>query len=210
MEYTIESAHAHSKETNGWLFPEEGKLMYELAQTGTGEGAIVEIGSWCGKSTIMFASGSKSAGREKVTAIDPFEGYTYDQTDLPEARQEWLKKTLPQKETFTAFQDSLKRAGVDDWVSPLRGYSEDVRKIYDGGPIRLLFIDGNHDESYCRMDWDMWEPLVVEGGWVLFHDTQEKGQFPGPYKVSQEVMVNSGRYEDIQYVGGTTLGRKKA
>lgn len=37
--------------------------------------------------------------------------------------------------------------------------------------IDLLFIDGDHTYSGCKMDWEMYSPLVRLGGIVAFHDT---------------------------------------
>jgi len=39
-------------------------------------------------------------------------------------------------------------------------------------PIDLLFIDGDHEESAVRKDWDDWSRFVVPGGVVLFHDAR--------------------------------------
>jgi len=36
--------------------------------------------------------------------------------------------------------------------------------------IGLLFIDGRHDRDSVVLDIDLWEPLVAEGGSVIFHD----------------------------------------
>jgi cephalosporin hydroxylase len=37
-------------------------------------------------------------------------------------------------------------------------------------PYDFLFIDGDHDTEGARMDYDMYAPLVREGGVVAFHD----------------------------------------
>lgn len=36
--------------------------------------------------------------------------------------------------------------------------------------IGLLFVDGRHDRASVLLDMDLWEPLVAEGGTVVFHD----------------------------------------
>ena len=33
-------------------------------------------------------------------------------------------------------------------------------------PIDLLFIDGDHSEAACRLDWDLWHGFVQPGGTV--------------------------------------------
>src|SRR5213075_2581311 len=37
-------------------------------------------------------------------------------------------------------------------------------------PVDLVFIDGDHSEAGCRLDWELWSPFVPPGGVVLFHD----------------------------------------
>src|SRR5438445_13813483 len=62
------------KSIEGWLGPLEGYVLYRLARDGEGKGEIVEIGSWMGRSTAWLAAGSRAPGRERVHAIDTFDG----------------------------------------------------------------------------------------------------------------------------------------
>ena len=39
-------------------------------------------------------------------------------------------------------------------------------------PVDLLHIDGNHAYEAVRADYEKWSPLVTEGGWIAFHDSQ--------------------------------------
>jgi predicted O-methyltransferase YrrM len=48
-------------------------------------------------------------------------------------------------------------------------------------PLDLVFIDGDHSETACRLDWELWHPLVEPGGVVAFHDA--RGGDPGPTAV---------------------------
>ena len=71
------------KKIEGFLFPLEGYTLMMLAANGAGEGEIVEIGSYKGKSTCWLATGSKGAGREKVTAVDHFKSPVLRRICLP-------------------------------------------------------------------------------------------------------------------------------
>lgn len=133
----------------GWCRPAERHLLYDLARTGPGEGVIVEIGSWKGLSTIYLAAGSKRAGRERITAVDLFD------FSMPE------------------FQSNVIRAGVADWIDPVVGASATVASEWDGRPIRLLFIDGDHAYDHVRRDFEAWGRWVVPGGTIVFHDALE-------------------------------------
>lgn len=150
----------------GWCRPAERHLLYDLARGGPGEGAIVEIGSWKGLSTIYLAAGSKRAGRERVTAIDLFD------YSLPE------------------FQSNVIRAGVADWIDPVVGDAATVASEWDGQPIRLLFIDGDHSYDHVRSDFEAWGHWVVPGGAVVFHDALEPC-LPDISRYLDEVLLGS-------------------
>jgi hypothetical protein len=50
-------------------------------------------------------------------------------------------------------------------------------------PVDLVFIDGDHSEAGCRLDWELWSPFVAPGGVVLFHDASGPDALPGPRAV---------------------------
>jgi len=64
--------------------------------------------------------------------------------------------------------------------------SHEVAKSWSE-PVDLVFIDGDHSEDGCELDWSSWHPFVAVGGYVVFHDAragQEGGRgLPGPTAV---------------------------
>lgn len=50
----INDIHTKVKNVEGWLTCGEGEILYTLARNVAGKGAVVEIGSWQGKSTIYL------------------------------------------------------------------------------------------------------------------------------------------------------------
>src|SRR5688500_2728947 len=61
-------------DVEGWFGLEEGRLLYRLAFEADPAGAIVEIGSWHGRSTIWLAAGAAAGRGASVIAIDPHHG----------------------------------------------------------------------------------------------------------------------------------------
>lgn len=67
----------------GMISQAELDCLYQLGQFNGCEGAIVEIGSWKGKSTIALACGAAKIQKDKIYAVDPHrvlpeEGYLDD------------------------------------------------------------------------------------------------------------------------------------
>lgn len=67
---------------------------------------------------------------------------------------------------------NIRKAGIDDTnVLRLRGRSQEVGLEFYGGPIDLLFIDGDHSYQGVKDDIKVWFPHVKEGGGIIaFHD----------------------------------------
>ena len=143
--------------TEGLITHAEAKRLYELAKSCGG--TIVEIGSWKGKSTVCLALGSMAGSKGKVFAVDPHQG-TYDSF----SGQYTALNTEPM------FRENIKRAQADDIVTPLVMKSEEAAKKWTD-PISLLWIDGAHDYENVNLDFTLWEPHLIPGGVICFHDT---------------------------------------
>jgi predicted O-methyltransferase YrrM len=166
---------------DGFLSADEALYLFRLARDGPGSGAIVEIGSYHGKSTVVLAHASKSRGREMVVAIDPFNGGA-----------------------SPAFRDNVERADVTDHVSPLVATSDDVAATWQR-PVRLLWIDGKHTFEQVQSDFRNWSPFVVDGGIIAFHDTY---QWPGVKQLVETEVIPSNRFVLVGAVDSIAAFRK--
>src|SRR5437867_11202252 len=134
-------------EVDGWLSHHEGLYLYALAAKGPGAGAIVEIGSSRGRSTIILAAAARPAGRGPVVAIDPH-----------------LRGSEGQ------FRANVAAAGLSDRVAPLVMRSDEAAATWHD-PIRLLWIDGAHGYAAEEGDFKDWQPFVVTGRVNELHHT---------------------------------------
>jgi predicted O-methyltransferase YrrM len=171
------------------LTEDEVDFLYRLGQINHCPGVIVEIGSFKGKSTVALARGAAATHQAKVYAIDPHriqpeEGYL--------------------ENTQAAFLANIKNGGVENQVVPMIMTSEAAAKGWDK-PVRLLWIDGDHRYEPSKLDFNLWEPYVVEGGIIAMHDTIRK---PGPKRVLWEKVFRSGRFQEIAIVDNITAMRK--
>jgi len=74
LDNVIEEAWQKMRRVPGFLGENEARFLGLLAACVPAEGAIVEIGSYKGKSTVMLASVAAHYGRGPVVAIDPHTG----------------------------------------------------------------------------------------------------------------------------------------
>ncbi len=170
----------------GWLADEEAATLYRLARGLSGRGVIVEIGSFKGRSTISLGLGSKAGQGSHIFAIDPHRGPSYDD-----------------------FLANIRRAGIDGLVTQVRLPSQEALAAIGDEPIELLFIDGSHKYELVLQDFALFVPRVVEGGWVLMHDTTSP--FPGSKRVAGQLMYRSREFTDVRFVPSSmTVGRKVA
>ena len=151
-----------SQDIDGFLSGREGRLLYLLACKCRQGTSIVEIGSWKGKSTVWIAQGAKAGEKVPIYAIDPHTGSPEHQTS---AGKVW---------TFKEFENNITKAGVKELIIPIVKTSQDARVAFKD-KVGFLFIDGAHEYEFVSMDYKLWEPLVIDGGWIAFHDVQWEG-----------------------------------
>jgi len=177
---------------DGWLNPKEAKILYELAEKCQARGAIVEVGSWKGKSTICLARGSLAGGKARIHAIDPHTG-------SPEHSKEFGTVW-----TFDEFRRNITAAGMDEMVMPHVDFSDAVARKFDE-PVELIFIDGLHEYEGVKIDFDSWFPKVINHGTMAFHDTTG---WPGVLRVMVEDIFKSRRFRKVRFVKSIVYGEK--
>lgn len=173
----------------GWLSEGQGRTLFDAAAASSGRGAIVEIGSWKGRSTVWLAAGAARAG-QRVYAIDPHRGSFEDPTAF----------TLPQ------FLENVRRAGVADSIEPLVMTSSEAASIL-AGPIELLFIDASHDYPDVKHDADLWFPKLIAGGTLMMHDVATSS-YSGPRRVFRRMVCWNSGFDSIRRVGSMGIARR--
>jgi predicted O-methyltransferase YrrM len=184
-----ERARAAAARVHGWLSDAQGEALFDAAARLGSAGAVVEIGSWQGRSTIWLASGAR-LNRRTVFAIDPHEGSRED----PSAR------------TLDLFARNLSEAGLTETVEPLVMRSGEA-VAYVKAPVALLFVDGDHSIAGARRDAEIWLPRVALDGVVMFHDVATSG-YSGPRRVFQRMVCWSRDFHRIRKVGSMGIAER--
>lgn len=144
----------------GLLAPGIGDALTALAAEVPGDLAIVEIGSFRGKSTAHLAAGAKAGGGAKVHAVDPW--------DLP--GNVYGKHGFTAPEVREDFERQLRACRLWSQVTPHRAFSVDAAASWNGPRIGLLFVDGDHDETAVRADVEAWHPHLADRHVLAFDD----------------------------------------
>jgi hypothetical protein len=106
--------------------------------------------------------------------------------------------------TFEKFIAHIMAAGLHGIVEPILKRSFEVAWRR---PISMLFIDGLHDYANVSRDFHHFEPWVVIGGYVAFHDYAD--YYPGVRLLVDEIL-ESGTYELVDRARSTIVLKKCA
>lgn len=182
----------------GWLSPEEGNALYQLARAASGP--IVEIGSYCGKSTVWLAAGAAETGGV-VVAVDHHRG----NPEMGPGRDCHDPDVIDQDgahDTLLEFRRTIRRAGVGPHVMAVVAPAEMAVRFWSQ-PIGMLFIDGDHSYDGCRSDYKNWAPLIVAGGALVFHDAT----IPAIDQVTSEAAADG--FDPVRDVGCMRIMRRR-
>jgi len=158
LDAVLDAAWAAARNVPGYLMENEARLLGIIAACAPAEGAIVEIGSFKGKSTVMLAKVAEHYGLGSIVAIDP-----HNSPELLDTKAD------PGASSFQDFLGNIEAAGVASQVEVHRAYSKDVSNAWDR-PIRFLWIDGDHTYRGAKTDFDGFFSHVAPGGIVALHD----------------------------------------
>jgi predicted O-methyltransferase YrrM len=137
---------------------------------------VVEIGVYEGASALTLLD-ALGVGAE-LHLIDPF-GRRPDALPSGWGATEWATRRVLARA----------RARLGDEAPSVRWHAALSHEVARGWsrPVDLVFVDGDHSEAGCELDWDCWHPFVTVGGQLVFHDARADRPggrgLPGPTAV---------------------------
>ena len=186
IDAVIDNAWQAANNVPGFLGENEARFLGLLAACIPARGAIVEIGSFKGRSTVMLAKVAGHYGLGPIVSIDPHTHNLSTESD---------GSTLPS--TYEEFQASLRNAGVSEHVEIHHAFSTDVSPTWKRD-IRFLWIDGDHTYEGAKSDFDGFFPFLVSSGVVALHDALNN--FAGPIRVFVEEILRPNRFGPAGFV----------
>jgi predicted O-methyltransferase YrrM len=154
--------------------PRERVLLYDEATLSFQNGVFLEIGSYVGASAVILAEAIRRKAEKnqhgKVICVD-----TWRNDAMTEGNRDTWKEFM---------------ANTNKWqhyIVPVKGHSNEV-ELPCGGPLDLVFIDGDHSYEGVKADANRFANLVRNGGRLIFHDQDR----PGVARVIGEVLQGGG------------------
>ena len=182
----------------GFMPLDEGLALHAAArEAAAGLGLpLLEVGTYCGRSTILLADAAASAGTVAVT-VDHHRGSEEQQPGWEYHDPSLVDPVTQRMDTLPAFRRTLFAAGLEEHVIAVVGRSPQVAKLWRQ-PLGLVFIDGGHTDEHANGDYEGWAPLVAEGGLLAVHDVfpdpADGGQ--APYRIYRRAL-DSGAFAEV-------------
>ncbi|MFI8928092.1 class I SAM-dependent methyltransferase [Streptomyces sp. NPDC053474] len=158
----------------GFMPVHEGLALYAAAREAAALGLpLLEVGTYCGRSTILLADAARAAGVSVIT-VDHHRGSEEQQPGWEYHDPQTVDPEVGRMDTLPAFRRTLHKAGLEDHVIAVVGRSPQVARLWHA-PLGLVFIDGGHTDEHANADYEGWAPHVAPGGLLVIHDV-----FPDP------------------------------
>ncbi|MGW3105166.1 class I SAM-dependent methyltransferase [Streptomyces sp. NPDC001100] len=194
----------------GFMPAGEGLALYSAAvEAGSLGLPLLEVGTYCGRSTLLLADAARAAGVVALT-VDHHRGSEEQQPGWEYHDPATVDPEIGLMDTLPTFRRTLYRAGLEEHVVALVGRSPQVARVW-GAPLGLVFIDGGHTDEHANADYEGWAPHVAEGGLLVIHDVfpEPEDEFTGqaPYRVYQRAL-ESGAFTEVSVTDSLRVLRR--
>lgn len=192
----------------GFMPVGEGLALYEAAVEAAALGLpLLEVGTYCGRSTLLLADAAREAGVPALT-VDHHRGSEEQQPGWEYHDPTVVDPEVGLMDTLPTFRRTLHAAGLEEHVIALVGRSPQVASVW-GGPLGLVFIDGGHTDEHATGDYEGWAPHLAVGGTLVIHDVfpdpADGGQ--APYRIYLRALA-SGAFEETSVTDSLRVLRR--
>ncbi|MFE2034127.1 class I SAM-dependent methyltransferase [Streptomyces scopuliridis] len=194
----------------GFMPVHEGLALYAAATVAGALGLpLLEIGTYCGRSTLLLATAAREAGTVAVT-VDHHRGSEEQQPGWEYHDPSVVDPDTGLMDTLPTFRRTLRAADLEDSVIAVVGRSPQVAKVW-GGALGLVFIDGGHTDEHAGGDYEGWAPHLAEGGLLVIHDVFPDPAAGGqaPYRVYLRALA-SGAFTEVSVTDSLRVLRRTA
>ena len=167
-----------ARNCKGYLDEAEGLRLCSLAERFGRLGPIVEVGSYCGKSSVYLGAGAQAAD-SFVVCVDHHRGSEEHQPGEEYHDPDLYDADAGRMDTLRALRRTLHLAKLEDVCVPMVTRSTTAAKLWST-PLGMVFIDGGHSWQAALHDYEGWHDKIAVGGVLAIHDL-----FPNPAEGGQ-------------------------
>lgn len=195
-------------QVKGFLADDEAQALYQYALASSQQGPVLEVGSYCGKSTLYLAQAAKQ-NNSVVFAVDHHRGSEEHQLGEEYHDADLYDDAVGLMDSFKEFRKNMRACHVEDTVIPIVAPSSVAAKQWHT-PLAMVFIDGGHSFEAAETDYRSWAVHVKIGGILAIHDL-----FPNPDEGGQapitiyRMALASGLFEEVEVVNTLGILRRK-
>ena len=192
----------------GFLPDAEAAALRDAARHAA-PGVWLELGTYCGKSTVHLGVVAREVGARLVT-LDHHRGSEENQPGWEWHDAELVDAHAGRLDTLPHARRTLFDAGLEDVVHVLVGTTQGVATWWTT-PLTFLFLDGNHTEEVAQHDYAAFARHVVRDGLLAVHDVFPDPRDGGrpPWHVVQRA-ERTGAFEPVSTTGSLRVLRRTA
>lgn len=192
----------------GFLAPQEGEALYRHALQACRLGPVLEVGSYCGKSSIYLGLACRESG-SCLFALDHHRGSEEHQRGELFHDPELYDAGLAQVDSFREFRRNVDRCGLGEVVIAVVSHSEAVARHWRTA-LGMVFIDGGHSLDAALADYRCWTAHLLQGGILAIHDLYDSAHAGGQAPMAvYRLALASGLFEPLERVGSLGLLRRR-
>jgi predicted O-methyltransferase YrrM len=189
----------------------EGDALHEaamMAADAVPTSPFVEVGSYCGRSTVWLGGAARSTQRT-LFAVDHHFGSEENQPGWEWHDESLVDPRTGRMDTLPFFRSTIIDAGLASSVVTVVGDSPTIARNWTT-PLAFLFIDGGHGVEPATLDYELWTPHVAVNGILAIHDVFPDPADGGrpPYENIYLPAIESGRFVDVFAEGSLRVLRR--
>jgi len=196
---------ALARSVRGFMPDDEGAALLGAAlragrSFGPAEGSprpvFVEVGAWCGKSTVYLGAAAERSGAV-LFSVDHHHGSEENQSGWEHHDPDLVDPADGRLDTLPHWRRTVAAAGLEASVVGVVGDSPTVAATWST-PLAFCFIDGGHGDAPAWADYRGWARHVAVGGWLAIHDVFPDPADGGrpPYELWRDALASGRWLED--------------
>ena len=191
----------------GFLDPLEGEALYEYASKFVINKPALEIGSYCGKSSVYIGTAIKK-NNQKLYSVDHHKGSEEQQPGEEYFDSDLLSDDGNCIDTLPHFLKTIRDFKLEGFVIPVISTSEEANEDFNQD-FDMVFIDGGHAEETAQQDFEMWSKRLDSGGILAIHDVYPNPEDGGrpPFNIYKKAL-KGGSFKELDSIKSLRILQK--